>query len=105
MNLIALLFPPFPDFAREGHRGFRFPRVVRFPWRTARHSEHRKHSLLSYKIQRFYLWTAAHLHSPPIVAPPSMTIVVPVMKRPAGEASKSAAPAMSWGSPIMFSGL
>ena len=40
-------------------------------------------------------------HSPtPIVLPPSTTIVWPVMKVEAGEARKTAAPAISCGSPI-----
>src|ERR1700733_3332803 len=39
-----------------------------------------------------------------IVAPPSMTMVCPVVKLPAAEARNTAAPAISSGSPIRSSG-
>src|SRR5690606_30214176 len=42
----------------------------------------------------------AHAHPPLEVLPPSMTIVWPVVKPPAGLARNTAAPAISWGSPM-----
>src|ERR1017187_9750011 len=43
-------------------------------------------------------------HAPPlIVAPPSMTMVCPVVKAPARDARNTAAPAISCGSPIRLS--
>ncbi len=44
------------------------------------------------------------LSEPLIVPPPSSTSVWPVMNRPASDARKTAAPAMSSGSPMRFSG-